>query len=143
MALAGYSAYQSYTYLKKVKKDGLGVLDGWTQLKEFFDHMTLNFVGALATLIALLAQVGGMMMNNMTGKTAAAMKLGGAAASGLATEALAQVSQVVSMKDSWREGGCRGLVRQPLIGNDWSEWLLLVGLGFGHSRPTVFVAVAS
>lgn len=42
--------------LLQVKKDGLDVLQGWEQLKKFYDHMTLNFVGAITTLMAL--QVG-------------------------------------------------------------------------------------
>jgi hypothetical protein len=54
--LSGYSAYLSYTYLLKVKSDGLNVLQGWNQLKDFNDHLVVNFAGAAATLLAL--QVG-------------------------------------------------------------------------------------
>lgn len=51
--LSGYSAYLSYTYLLKVKSDGLNVLQGWNQLKDFNDHLVVNFAGAGATLLAL------------------------------------------------------------------------------------------
>jgi len=51
--LSGYSAYLSYTYLLKVKSDGLNVLQGWGQLKDFNDHLVVNFAGAAATLLAL------------------------------------------------------------------------------------------
>jgi hypothetical protein len=51
--LSGYSAYLSYTYLLKVKSDGLNVLQGWNQLKDFNDHLVVNFAGAAATLLAL------------------------------------------------------------------------------------------
>lgn len=54
--LSGYSCYLSYTYLLKVKSDGLNVLQGWNQLKDFNDHLVVNFAGAAATLLAL--QVG-------------------------------------------------------------------------------------
>ncbi len=58
VALAGYSAYLSYTYLRRSRKEGLGVFEGWTALKDFYDHTAVNFVGAIATLVALQAQVG-------------------------------------------------------------------------------------
>jgi hypothetical protein len=40
VALAGYSAYLSFTYLTKAKKEGLGALDGWAQLNAFYEHAT-------------------------------------------------------------------------------------------------------
>lgn len=79
--LSGYSAYLSYTYLLKVKSDGLNVLQGWGQLKDFNDHLVVNFAGAAATLLALQAEVGLIMAAGMTKK-----------AGGLAVEALAQAS---------------------------------------------------
>lgn len=40
VALAGYSAFLSFTYLTKSKKEGLGALDGWDMLNKFYEHMT-------------------------------------------------------------------------------------------------------
>jgi hypothetical protein len=79
--LSGYSCYLSYTYLLKVKSSGLNVLQGWNQLKDFNDHLVVNFAGAAATLLALQAEVGLLMAAGMTKK-----------AGGLAVEALAQAS---------------------------------------------------
>eukprot|EP00878_Enallax_costatus_P001419 GHUV01001569.1.p1 GENE.GHUV01001569.1~~GHUV01001569.1.p1 ORF type:complete len:259 (+),score=78.83 GHUV01001569.1:88-864(+) len=79
--LSGYSAYLSYTYLTKVKSDGLDVLQGWQQMKLFYEHLVVNFVGAAATILALQAEVGTLMMGGMTKQ-----------ASGLAIQALAQAS---------------------------------------------------
>ena len=78
--LSGYSAYLSYTYLKKVKSEGLDVLQGWQQMKLFYEHLTVNFAGVAATILALQAEVGTLMMGGMS-------KSG----SGLAVLALAQV----------------------------------------------------
>lgn len=79
--LSGYSAYLSYTYLTKVRSGGLDVLQGWQQMKLFYDHLVVNFAGAAATILALQAEVGTLMMGGMT-------KQG----SGLAIQALAQAS---------------------------------------------------
>jgi hypothetical protein len=64
--LSGYSAYLSYTYLVKVKGEGLDILQGWTQLKAFNEHLLINFAGAAATVLALQAEVGTMMVGGMT-----------------------------------------------------------------------------
>jgi hypothetical protein len=64
--LSGYSAYLSYTYLTKVKGEGLDILQGWTQLKAFNEHLLINFAGAAATVLALQAEVGTMMVGGMT-----------------------------------------------------------------------------
>uniref|UniRef100_A0A383VGL2 Uncharacterized protein n=1 Tax=Tetradesmus obliquus TaxID=3088 RepID=A0A383VGL2_TETOB len=64
--LSGYSAYLSYTYLVKVKGEGLDILQGWTQLKAFNEHLLINFAGAAATTLALQAEVGTMMVGGMT-----------------------------------------------------------------------------
>lgn len=51
--LSGYSAYLSYTYVVKLKDGGLDMLQGWAQMKAFYDHLTINFAGAAATILAL------------------------------------------------------------------------------------------
>ncbi|KAI8467411.1 MAG: hypothetical protein J3K34DRAFT_430572, partial [Monoraphidium minutum] len=63
VALAGYSAYLSFTYLTKSKKEGLGALDGWAQLNAFYEHATFNFLGAAATIVALMANLGTLMVS--------------------------------------------------------------------------------
>eukprot|EP00882_Tetradesmus_deserticola_P002894 GHRQ01003076.1.p1 GENE.GHRQ01003076.1~~GHRQ01003076.1.p1 ORF type:complete len:276 (+),score=97.73 GHRQ01003076.1:100-927(+) len=79
--LSGYSTYLSYTYLIKVRGQGLDILQGWTQLKAFNEHLLVNFVGAAATVLALQAEVGIMMVGGMT-----------KSAGGLGLAALAQAS---------------------------------------------------
>ncbi|KAF6265331.1 hypothetical protein COO60DRAFT_1479916 [Scenedesmus sp. NREL 46B-D3] len=79
--LSGYSTYLSYNYLLKVKGQGLDILQGWTQLKAFNEHLMVNFVGAAATVLALQAEVGIMMVSGMT-----------KSAGGLGLAALAQAS---------------------------------------------------
>jgi hypothetical protein len=37
----------------QIKSDGLNVLQGWTQLKAFNEHLLVNFAGTAATLLAL------------------------------------------------------------------------------------------
>lgn len=91
--IAAYSAYQSYTYLLRVKKDGLNVLSGGDMVGQFFDHATLNFVGCGCALVALFAEVGSLVVGTVAAGAAAAVKKGGAEAGGrLAIEALAQAS---------------------------------------------------
>ena len=94
--VSAYSAYQSYTYLVKVKKEGLNVLSGGAMVSQFFEHATLNFVGCGAALIALFAEVGSLVMGSVASSAAAAVKVKGTAAVGeggrLAVEALAQAS---------------------------------------------------
>eukprot|EP00882_Tetradesmus_deserticola_P019525 GHRQ01021018.1.p1 GENE.GHRQ01021018.1~~GHRQ01021018.1.p1 ORF type:complete len:140 (-),score=53.64 GHRQ01021018.1:50-469(-) len=81
--LSGYSTYLSYTYLIKVRGQGLDILQGWTQLKAFNEHLLVNFVGAAATVLALQAEVGIMMVGGMT-----------KSAGGLGLAALAQVRRL-------------------------------------------------
>lgn len=64
--LSGYSAYLSYTYLVKVKGEGLDIIQGWGQLKAFNEHLLVNFAGAAAAVLALQAEVGTMMMGGIT-----------------------------------------------------------------------------
>eukprot|EP00879_Flechtneria_rotunda_P024915 GHRR01026442.1.p1 GENE.GHRR01026442.1~~GHRR01026442.1.p1 ORF type:complete len:137 (+),score=44.21 GHRR01026442.1:329-739(+) len=78
VALSGYSAYLSYSYLAQANRSGLDVLQGWRQLKLFYDHMIVNFVGAGVTILALQAEVGAILL--------------GGTKSGLAVVALAQAS---------------------------------------------------
>jgi len=40
VVLSGYSTYLSFGYLSKAKKEGLGALDGWAMLNQFYEHMT-------------------------------------------------------------------------------------------------------
>lgn len=53
VVLSGVSAFWSFTYLRKVESSGESVLDGFAQLKNYFDHAQVNFLGAAATIIAL------------------------------------------------------------------------------------------
>lgn len=78
--LSGYSAYLSYTYLNRIKSEGLDVLQGWQQMKLFYEHLVVNFAGAAATILALQAEVGTLMMGGISKQ-----------ASGLTVQALAQV----------------------------------------------------
>lgn len=78
--LSGYSAYLSYTYLSKVNSEGLDILQGWHQMKLFYDHLVVNFAGAAATILALQAEVGTLMLGGINKQ-----------ASPLAVQALAQV----------------------------------------------------
>ena len=50
----------------QVKEGGLDVLGGWAQLKAFNEHLLINFAGAGATVLALQAEVGIMMMGGTT-----------------------------------------------------------------------------
>jgi hypothetical protein len=95
--VSAYSAYQSYTYLVKVKKEGLNVLSGGAMVSQFFEHATLNFVGCGCALVALFAEVGSLVMGSVATSAAAAVKVKAkAVATGeggrLAVEALAQAS---------------------------------------------------
>jgi hypothetical protein len=91
--IAGYSTYQSYTYVLKVKKEGLNVLSGGDMVDQFFDHATLNFVGCGCALVALFAEVGSLVMGSVASSAAAVVKKGAAESGGrLAIEALAQAS---------------------------------------------------
>jgi hypothetical protein len=38
-------------------QSGLNVLQGWQQMKQFYDHLTVNFVGAAAAMVALQVEV--------------------------------------------------------------------------------------
>lgn len=94
--IAAYSTYQSYTYLLKVKKEGLNVLSGGAMVEQFFEHATINFVGAACALVALFAEVGTLVMGSVASSAAAVVKKGATESGGrLATEMLANSSAVV------------------------------------------------
>ncbi len=63
VVLSGVSAFWSFTYLRKVESSGESVLDGFAQLKNYFDHAQVNFLGAAATVIAL--QVGDVVADGV------------------------------------------------------------------------------
>ncbi|KAI8466849.1 MAG: hypothetical protein J3K34DRAFT_432213 [Monoraphidium minutum] len=73
VALAGYSAYLSFSYLRKSKAEGLGALDGWDQLNAFYEHANYNFLGAAAAIVALMASVGTLMMKSQSSFTLEAL----------------------------------------------------------------------
>lgn len=85
--IAAYSAYQSWVYVLKVKKEGLNVLSANTMVSQFFDHATLNFVGCGCALVALFAEVGSLVVGSVASSSGAASGAGR-----LAIEALAQAS---------------------------------------------------
>lgn len=88
--ISAYSAYQSYTYLLKVKKDGLNVLSGGGMVDQFFEHATVNFVGIACALVALFSEIGGLVVGSVV--------KGAAGGDGrLAAEALAQASATVTL----------------------------------------------
>lgn len=60
--LSGYSAYLAFKIKSEVDKGGKDVLSGFKQLKPLYDHITINFIGAFATIVALHAQVGSITM---------------------------------------------------------------------------------
>lgn len=64
---SGLSTYQSFLYFTKVKEQGEGSMDGFKQMKAYFDHLQINFIGAGATIVALQAEVGTMFASAMTG----------------------------------------------------------------------------
>lgn len=96
--IAAYSTYQSYTYLLKVKKEGLNVLSGGSMVDQFFEHATLNFVGAACALVALFAEVGTLTMGSLASSAAAVVKKGAADSGGrLAAEMLCQSAGLVCL----------------------------------------------
>lgn len=104
--LSAYSVYLSFQYVRQVSENGVETLEGWEQMTHFFDHLTYNFVGAVATLIALQAQVGTTFASVIANSTARAFQATAAKALQGGTynvEALAQAatniltSHVVSM----------------------------------------------
>lgn len=96
--LSGYSAYLSYTYLTRIKSEGLDVLQGWQQMKLFYEHLVVNFAGAAATILALQAEVGSLMLGGMSKQT-----------SGLAIQALAQVRAAALNSGAWQKCTVRRL----------------------------------
>lgn len=94
--IAAYSVYQSYTYLLKVKKEGLNVLSGGGMVDQFFEHATVNFVGAACALTALFAEIGSLVMGSVASSAAAVVKKGAAdGGNRFAVEVMAQSSAVV------------------------------------------------
>lgn len=81
--IAAYSAYQSFTYVAKVKKEGLNVLSAGTMSASIFEHAAANFIGCGCALVALFAEVGSLVMGSVASSSGA---------SRLAIEALAQAS---------------------------------------------------
>lgn len=76
------------------------MLGGLGMANQFFEHATLNFVGAGCALVALFAEIGSLVMGSVASSTAAAVGKGAAGAAGagggnLAVEAMAQASAVV------------------------------------------------
>lgn len=57
VAIAGYSAYLSFGYLQRIKTEGLGAVEGWSALQDFYEHTKISFAGAILAVVAL--QVGG------------------------------------------------------------------------------------
>mmetsp|Transcript_3453 Transcript_3453/g.9935 ORF Transcript_3453/g.9935 Transcript_3453/m.9935 type:complete len:120 (-) Transcript_3453:89-448(-) len=79
---------------RQVKEGGEEVLDGFEMMQRFFDHLQINFSGAVLAIIGLQAEVGQIFTSALFGGAAEAAK---AAAS---EAAFAQV-QHSSLPSAW------------------------------------------
>jgi len=67
VVFGAFSAFTSYSYISKVKQGGDSALDGYEMQQRFFDHMKVNFYGAVSAIIGLQAEVGTMFSTALFG----------------------------------------------------------------------------